>query len=369
MITTYPQERSRNVGDALISDSAIKLIRHRAPEYDPIFVFRGNSLDTIQGEIRTILAPGFSVNDKVYPDLFRLYDDISRLPDAFFPVGCSFQNPSPTEETYAKYEHSKETVSFLKSITRNSGPLPCRDDLIVEMLKKNKIPAFYCGDLALYDDNMIGTRFSPPTEIKSVAFTIQHNPRFTRQSFEMLDLIRNEFPKSMLYVVHHSRKNMYSRAVSEYAFAIGFIEKDLSGRVQNLDFYDDVDLHIGYRLHGHISFLRRRKPSCLLVEDSRSFGISRTGSLGTGAFLALHSDAVTVDKDTPKRVIQFVRRQAVAGFEDYRELFTFIDKSYKDVVRPYFDLLSYKMGFRKFSLDYLYNCLVAWRLNRFNERP
>lgn len=368
LITTYPQNGSRNVGDALISDSAVKLIRYRVPEYDPMIVFRESSLDHIQGNVRTILAPGFSVNDKVYPNLFKLYDDIGRLPEAFFPVGCSFQHLVPLEQTYVNHEYSEETLSFLRSVARRSGPLPCRDLLTVEMLKRNKIPAFYCGDLALYDDTMIGTHFSPPTDIKSVVFTIQHKPKFAQQSFAMLDLIKSEFPKATLYVAHHSRINEYSRTISEYATKIGFVEKDLSGSAQNLDFYDEVDLHIGYRLHGHISFLRRRKPSCLLVEDSRSFGISSTGSLGLGAIFALHADAVTVDQDAPKRLIQFLRRQIALSFEDYREVFTFIDKTYGNIVRPYFDLLCYRMGFGILGLKYSYNCVVALRLNRIHEK-
>ncbi|MGE6659867.1 polysaccharide pyruvyl transferase family protein [Pseudomonas sp. NPDC077408] len=351
LLTTYPEQGSRNVGDKLISASAIKLIRYRVKDYDPVMVFREEPLERFDNiSLRTILAPGFSVNDATYPTLFRLYENIQNLPDTFFPVGCSFQHLVPKKDTYDQYNYSDTTLSIFESIVERSGPLPCRDELIVKMLNRNGVPAFYCGDLALYDDDVIGSKFVPPTTIKSLVFTVQHKPKYMQQSFAMLDLIKKEFPAASLYVVHHSKINKYSKQVSEYAKSVGFIEKDLSGEVSNLEFYDKIDLHIGYRLHGHISFLRRRKPSCLLIEDSRSFGVANTEGLNYGAFNALKNDGVNVDEEAPAKLIQYVKKQVENGFKDYLHVFRFIDKSYRSVVRPYFDQLACKLGWNKYSI-------------------
>lgn len=351
LLTTYPEQGSRNVGDKLISASAVKLIRYRVKDYDPVMVFREEPLERFEEtSLRTILAPGFSVNDATYPTLFRLYENIHNLPETFFPVGCSFQHLVPNKDTYDQYNYSEATLSFFRSVVERSGPMPCRDELIVKMLNRHSIPAFYCGDLALYDDDVIGSKFVPPKAIGSVVFTVQHKPKYMQQSFTMLDLIKKEFPAANLYVVHHSKINKYSKQVSDYAKSVGFIEKDLSGDVSNLDFYDEIDLHIGYRLHGHISFLRRRKPSCLLIEDSRSFGVANTQCLIVGTFDALESDGVVVDKNAPERLIKYVRGQVSNGFKDYFDVFLFIDKSYRSQVRPYFDRLACRLGWRKYSI-------------------
>ena len=45
LLTTYPEQGSKNVGDRLISESALKLIRHRVPDYDPIMLFREEPLE------------------------------------------------------------------------------------------------------------------------------------------------------------------------------------------------------------------------------------------------------------------------------------------------------------------------------------
>lgn len=348
LLTTYPEQGSKNVGDNLITASAIKLVRYRVPGYNPFLLFREEPLERFAAEeLRTILAPGFSVNDESYPKLFRLYEDPEKIPKEFYPVGCTFQHLVPLKETYEQYKYSKKTLAFLSSVVKGSGPIPCRDQLIVDMLGRNSIPAFYCGDLALYDDNTVGKPFIPPAVIGSVAFTVQHKPKFINQSFLLLDLIKAEFPKAKLYVVHHSQINKNSQRVADYAKSIGFIERDLCGDVSNLDFYNQIDLHVGYRLHGHISFLRRRKPSFLLVEDTRSFGVANTGDLEIGCFSAHDCTGKLVDDDAPNKLFDYVRTQKANGFIDYFKLFGFIDRTYHVSVRPFFDLFSKKLGWRE----------------------
>ena len=42
---------------------------------------------------------------------------------------------------------------------------------------------------------------------------------------------------------------------------------DVSYDEKKIDMYLDFDLHIGYRVHAHIYFLSKSKPSILLHED------------------------------------------------------------------------------------------------------
>lgn len=138
-------------------------------------------------------------------------------------------------------------------------------------------------------------------------------------------------------MVHHSVPTESSKEVADYVSSIGFKKKDLSGNIKKLNFYNDIDLHIDYKLHGHIAFLRRRKPSVLIVEDARSFGISQSGAINIGAFLGVLEDESTIDKDAPGKAVKFLRLQAMISFSLCNRIFLMIDGPYRNFIRPYFD--------------------------------
>ena len=337
LITTYPGHKSKNVGDNLISASAIALIRARKPSYQPRVVFREHSLDAFKGQARTILAPGFSVSNETYPKLFRLYSNVNDL-QAFFPVGCSFQHPMPGHASFDDYEFDDSTLRFLRYLTKISGPLPCRDMLIERLLRRNRIDAVYFGDLALFDDRYVRTSFKPPVEIRSVVFTIHHHhARFDQQGLKILERIAARFPDQKKYIAFHSSPHALSKAFAALAIEKGFESLDLSGDAANLDVYRDVDLHIGYRLHGHISFLRRRKPSILFVEDARSFGFANSGKFSIGCFDAFDPDGQVAHRDLEARAFEFLEEQISSKFESYSDVFRMLDSLYMKEVNPYFD--------------------------------
>lgn len=336
LLTTYPGHKSMNVGDNLISHLAIELITSRNPDFKPVITFREQNLDHYSdGSVRNIIAPGFSISDGVYPKLFSLYSDLDRLPN-FYPIGCSFQHTIPSRSSFESYIYSKKTLSFLHFIASRYGALPCRDQLIVELLQRYDTRSVYSGDLALYDDDKVNTVFYPPKEINAVVFTIQHNNRYEQQSFQLLNMIKNEFPKARCYVAFHSIAGPNPKKIAEFAVELGFSELHLYGDVRNLTIYDNIDLHIGYRLHGHIAFLRRRKPSILMVEDARSYGLAHTQGTDVGCFEALSLDTLEADLKAPTRAMGFLREQIQEGFSEYQRAFLFIDKTYNNFVEPYF---------------------------------
>lgn len=344
LLTTFPEHRSGNVGDHLITHSLIQMLRRRSPKFMPKVLFREESLDGFSdGSVRSIIAPGFSVLDETYPKLFGLYTDPGRLKN-FYPIGCSFQHTLPSFTAFEEQRYGEQTLNFLRMVVARSGPLPCRDQLIVDMLLRNGVDAMYCGDLAIYDEARINTRFSAPAEITSVVFTIQHHDRFDSQSFDLLRLIKERFGKARLFIAFHSKPNKRSLKVSAFAAGLGFEPLLLSGDVENLRVYDAIDLHIGYRLHGHIAFLRRRKPSVLLVEDARSFGLANTTGTAVGCFDALSMATMIGDESVPVRVMEYVEAQMGNGFSDYPSVFDFVDTTYKKVIEPYFDDLARKLA-------------------------
>ncbi|MFT6072888.1 MAG: hypothetical protein ACJAXL_001436, partial [Alphaproteobacteria bacterium] len=345
LLTTFPGHKSRNVGDNFITYSVINMIKLNYPQYDPTILFRETPLDN-HTNVSNIVAPGFSISNNTYPELFKLYSDINNLPN-FYPIGASFQHILPSREVFENYEYNQETLDFLNLVAQKCGEIPCRDQLIVDLLKRFNIPACYSGDMVLFDPDVIGTPFKPPQTIKSIAFTIQHHPKYYDQSIALLNRIKQEYPNTRLFVCLHSKPNKMSLDVAAEAKKIGFEEKHLYGDIENLKFYDEIDLHIGYRLHGHITFLRKRKPSILMVEDARAFGFSRTEGTSIGCIDALSLTTLEADMKQIEVAIEYTKQQIKTHFSDYNTVFAFIDKTYNEYLKGYFSKIGHHLKTNK----------------------
>jgi hypothetical protein len=67
-----------------------------------------------------------------------------------------------------------------------------------------------------------------------------------------------------------------SRVIATFARARGYRVLDAAYDLGALAAYDDADLHVGYRVHAHLDFLSRRRPSLLVSEDGRGRGQNLT---------------------------------------------------------------------------------------------
>lgn len=339
VLTTFPKHASNNVGDQLITYSFLKLLKKRLPDLKYHIEFRANNLDKyLNKSIKYILAPGFSISNEVYPKIYGLYSDLNNLPK-FLPIGCSFQHISPSHEVFESNTYSDIDKYFFNEINKKMDfPFLCRDVMIYNMLVRNNIPSTYSGDMAIYDEDYLNTRFVPPENINSIVFTIGHHEKYEYQSYCLLTLIKNCFPNVKLYVSYHSKILPRSKKIGDFAVSLGYEEVFMFGDVENLNFYNNIDLHIGYRLHGHISFLRRRKPSILIVEDARSYGFANIIGTHIGCFNALNPDE-TFNNFAPIDAIKFVENEIKNEFKSYNEIFSFIDKTFNNTLLPIIDQL------------------------------
>lgn len=343
LLTTYPAKGSKNVGDSLITQSAVELIKKHHPNYNPKIVFREQSLEKYGTKnVNSILAPGFSINNCSYPKLFTLYSKREKIKN-FYPFGCSFQSVVLGDEAYEKSFYSPTSLDFLKDINIKSGAIPCRDEKIVNMLRGWGVKANYMGDLALYSQAYRYKMIEPVKEPRSIVFTIQHKPIFAKQSFMIIDMLSQMYKTKEKYISYHSTPNKNSNLIAEYAKKLGFKVLNLYGESENLNHYDDIDLHVGYRLHGHLYFLRTRKPSVLIIEDSRSYGISRSGALSLGTFMGLDDYPDSVDLSLVNRIEWFLEKSMSSGFVQYNDVFKQIDVDYNSIVYPYFSELAKKI--------------------------
>lgn len=334
LLTTYPEVGSQNVGDKLITFSLIKLIKKRYENFNPLVLWREQSLDIYdEGSIRVILAPGFSVCNDTYPKLFKLYTLSTRLPN-FIPLGCSFQSIYPQYSAFCNYQYNDETKQFLQKVSKALGGIYCRDKLIKDMLTVNDINALYMGDLALYDEDYIGQSINVSNDIKTIAVSVGHHIKYKYQTIELLDFIKNEYPKSKVILTLHGKPNHYSKAIIKYAESLDINIEPLFGNIEKLQLYDDIDIHIGYRLHAHIACIRKRKPSILLVEDARSYGFSKTLDTSLGCIQAYNIFNNRPSDTVIEEVREFLKWSLYIQFKNYDDMFKQLDNNFYNIVEP-----------------------------------
>ena len=332
ILTTYPEKSSRNVGDAMITASFIKLMESYI-DFEFVVIYRETPLEYLDlTYVKNIFLPGMSLSPGTYPTNYKFFENLDNL-DKYnlYPVGCSFQSRYDDDNAYEAVYTDLDRKVFSK-ISGEEHPLLCRDKKMVGLLNKNDVPGQYFGDLVLYDSDYYGKK-NIPKEIKNIAFSVQHNPKYNLQAIAFLTQLREYFTSNVnIYITFHSESNANTDAFIKMSKNIKGIEyKNLSGPASNLDFYDGMDVHFGYRLHGHISFLRRRKPSVLLVEDIRAYGISCVENINYGMHLAMGGKT---DEDFVERVLKSFFIDIESGFENYKNVSKQIDSDYEKIVLP-----------------------------------
>ncbi len=331
LLTTYPHHKSRNIGDNLITRSFIKLILNIDKNFNPVIHFREHSLIGYSKKNKQIIyAPGFSIVNDTYPMHYKLFPSLDRL-KYFFPIGCSFQHQIPSMKSFLDYKYNQHTLDFLNYISQINGEIGCRDQLIVDLLKRNNIPAFYSGDMAIYDEKFINKEFNSPKEIKSLVVSIGHHQIYYEQLLELLKFLQKKYKNAKLFISLHSRPNNLNLSLANTAIQLGFNILNLSGDISNLELYENIDIHIGYRLHGHIYFLSQRKPSILLIEDARSYGLSRTNGTKTGCIDAFDEKQNLTNKTAVNQVKDLLEKSEFMRFKNYDKIFNFIDRSYSNL--------------------------------------
>ncbi|MCK4709824.1 MAG: hypothetical protein KAU21_14490, partial [Gammaproteobacteria bacterium] len=100
---------------------------------------------------------------------------------------------------------------------------------------------------------------------------------------KLMTILRNTFPNAEIICSFHrgilpdkhtglKRSIAYLRMTYD-AKKLGFKVVDTSFSLKKIGFYKDTDLHVGYRVHAHLDFISRRKPSVLINEDGRGLGM------------------------------------------------------------------------------------------------
>jgi hypothetical protein len=351
VLTTFPQHRSANVGDALIASSFIELVRHLGLVDEAELRFRGESLDdevlSAYGS-RPIFLPGMSVSNDLYPKLYALHPEFERIPAGLIPFGCTWQHPIGLPEHFEQCILDGPTPRLLQHIASRTGPIAVRDHMAGWVLRQNNIPSITVGDCAWYHLPSRGKPMRRVSDVKRVAVTTPHHAPLAMQSMDVLTRVREIFPAAEITISIHSRPTAHVDQIIAFASEMGAHVLHAAGDLSIFDRYEDFDLHVGHRLHGHIGFLRRRIPSVLLLEDARSRGFS--SSIPVGCFPAFRSGVPAhalaempldearqhqiADPMAVPRIARFLQQEVPTGFLRYIGVAPYLDQMLERVVFP-----------------------------------
>lgn len=276
ILSPYAENGTRNSGDDLIVKSLIELLNffsNKSISYDIISIAKStlNKLEKFNkiniNKYNAILAPGFRISiigQEVLDIRLKYIEKAITNNIPVFLIGSSWCiYPGFLKQTRLKI-NPKEKALLKYVINDKKSLLTSRDLYTYYLLKNNDLKCSMTGDMALFDINYLYTRFIS-NKIRSIVISLPHNVNYYKYCIQLKEKLKNRF--NVRIVTHQYLLNNKSY-------------KDLSGDYKNLDYYKRFDMHIGFRLHGHLWFLRNRKPSILIAEDGRGWGHLRTFGAG-----------------------------------------------------------------------------------------
>lgn len=371
ILTTFPEHKSGNVGDKLITHAAKELINEVKGKSEFITYFREENLNPhldVVNNAKAVIMPGCPTRYNMYPDMFELVDNLDKINVPLIPMGSSWSSFPGDYTDCENLFFSQKTENFLKFLSNQTSYFTCRDYFTSRLLEKHGVNnTLMTGDYAWYDLDCMGKDMKRPVKIKKLVFTTPHNPLYTSQAKNLIKMLSDLFPNSQKYCSFHSVPNETDKDIGEFAKKKGFILKNFSHDVNKIDFYDDCDLHVGYRLHGNIAFLRKRIPSILLNEDGRGVAFSYTmGIDGFNAFSkripnSLHSKIKRNEskwinrrgnfilkrirnkilaKSNPfvvDRIERFLKEEIENNFRRFSKISKYIDDTYENKMKPFIE--------------------------------
>ncbi|WP_416147676.1 polysaccharide pyruvyl transferase family protein [Salipaludibacillus sp. HK11] len=279
----------KNVGDFLITERAVALLEHHAPDYEFIIRPHWNELDDIEfvnnSEGIIILGgPGFQMN--MYPGVYKLVKYLKDIKVPIHTLGAGWKGIPGDRTTEKLYEFTVSAKEMLDKMNETSAGMSCRDHQTERTLYNNGYKnVTMTGCPVWYDLDSIGKKFIAPKEIKRIVYTPAQSEFFSVQSIQILEFLKSKYRDSEIIVSFHrgiGEVDQYTPKsdaentlkIADAAKRIGVEVVDVSSDASRLSFYDECDLHIGYRVHAHIYFLSKRLPSILIHEDGRGNGVS-----------------------------------------------------------------------------------------------
>lgn len=298
----------------------VKAVRKELPQ---------STISEIERTDAVVIAGGPAYNDnfhEVYPSLNRILD--AALP--VYPLGPGWKG---TDES--TYQFDSPALSLLEKIHDRIEFSGVRDLPTKRVLSNHGITNVeLVGCPAWYDLDHLNDEFTKPSSIDSIVIsTAVPRSRYYRKQFRyLLKRFSEEYDDADLYCSFHRGiqwddhtsfiRSLHLKRFRRTANHHGYTVINPAYQPEKLEQYREFDLHVGYRVHGHIYFLAMRQPSYLLQVDGRGTGVSE--SLCTpGDVAAFGADSY---QEPVEKVLQNIEEDQQNGFNGFDDVAAAIDE-------------------------------------------
>lgn len=331
----------KNIGDFLIGDRAKNLLKTYVDE-DILEINRFGEiapyLDQINQSNALILCGGPAYTADFYPNIYNLSEILDLIKVPIIPFGLGWTG-KPFHE-HLNFKFTPTALEFAKNIHQSIEFSSCRDVLTEEILKKNGIENVkMTGCPVWYHLDSFEKTFEKLETPKTIIISTGAKQSLLFQSISLLGMVKSLFPDSKIIVTYHRgifpgkntplRKGLSYTSIASYAKVLGMEVRDVSSDLGKIAFYEDCDLHIGYRVHAHLDFLSRKKPSLLINEDGRGLGMVK--SLHLPVF---NYDEKQVLKKVEKQLIYYIEEE----FKSFQDTFKLIENHF-ETMKGFLDYL------------------------------
>lgn len=315
IISTYPESGSKNIGDQLITDSVKSSILHIANsknvDVNIRTVFRADEWENIENIICdadfilfACLAIRYDMTIKEYPYIKKILE--KDIPFGVISAGTSIRVHYKFENILEDF--SKETVKILKTVGEKAKFFSTRGVLTQFICDEIGIDnSFFAGDIAFFSEGMSKTSFDRVKAINNIVVSSPHNPSIYNESLStLISNLKSMFPDANITLAQHGENKFFKDFCKLKHINLVEIYKD---KFKGLEIYDNADLHVGYRVHAHVSTLKRKKPSYLLEQDGRGADYGLT--INVKCSVPSYIDNTEVSKNNVLNIADKVSRKII----------------------------------------------------------
>jgi len=292
--------RKKNIGDFLITDRALKILKHFKPNDDfiviPHWKTLDDKLDLVNNSKGIIILGGPGYQENMYPGVYKLCSNLDDIKVPIYPMGMGWKGFPGDAFTVKCYKFTDSSLKLLSKISSSVKYLSTRDHQTKLVLENAGIDNVLMSGCPVWYDLDSLNKDKRFLKIKKIVFTPAQDTKYKNQSVETMEILKEKYPNAIIYCSFHRGVGVVDEFTPKYdaknteflsreAKRIGLEVVDVSYDLDKIDFYDECDFHVGYRVHAHIYFISKRMRSILIHEDGRGNGVSDAlGTPGVNAY-------------------------------------------------------------------------------------
>lgn len=358
-----------NAGDFLIKYRAKRLFKKIRIDRDVVDLdawkeFDAKTLALVNNAKALILMGGPSLQYNMRPFIYKMTEDLANIKVPIISMGIGWKSTSGNWEDTYDYPMNEQSVKLLDRINDSGYLSSVRDYHTLNSIRFKGFDNFLMtGCPAYYDLDYLGSK-PQISKIKKVGFSL--GVSFI-ESKSMEALMKDNILKIKEYysdcefdVLFHHSLDSKEYLASDHS-KLGRLKKhqefsywlksqninfvDISGSAENLiNYYSNVDLHIGYRVHAHIFMNSMSKFSVLISEDGRAKGVKEViGGIVLDGYLNFkagfvhkalnkltrHYDRFCSNINLTKEIIDNIEYENKIGYKRIKNSRKTIDSNYK----------------------------------------